>query len=158
MLLKSSFLSIFSPALWVFGSNKTHISCRFSVDSNNYSRHCERIYFPAGQTPRIMLDCHTTTSEVSCTATAAISTGSHAEIMHWDVMPNSQDFSIRLFSTIKQVSSSIMKIIMLHHEDYYAPSRRLLHDHRFSIWNAQCSYVLVMIYLPEIRKESCRTP
>ena len=66
-----------------------------------------------------MLDHHTTTSEVSCTATAAISTGSHAEIMHWDVTPSSQDFSLHLFSTIKQVSSSITKIIMLHHEDYY---------------------------------------
>jgi len=97
-----------------------------------------------------MLDCHTTTSEVICVATTAISTGSHTEIMHGDVLPNSQDFSLHLFSTIKQVSSSIMKIIMLHHKDYY-----MITD---SPCEMQCLYVLVMTYLPEIREESCPTP
>jgi len=58
-----------------------------------------------------MLDRRATTSEVSCAATAAVSTGSHAEIMHWDVPPSSLDFSLRLFSKIKQVFSSITKII-----------------------------------------------
>jgi len=87
------------------------VSKSTSVDSNNYSRRCERIYFPAGQTQRIMLDRRTTTSEVSCAATAAVSTGSHAEIMHWDVPPSSRDFNLRLSSAKKQVSSSITKII-----------------------------------------------
>ena len=61
--------------------------------------------------PTKMLDRRTTTREVSCVATAAISSGSHAEILHWDVPPSSRDFSLRLFSKIKQVSTSITKII-----------------------------------------------
>jgi len=43
------------------------------VDSNNHLRR-ERIYFPVGQTPRLMLAQRTTTSEVSYVATAAVST------------------------------------------------------------------------------------
>jgi len=87
------------------------VSKSTSVDSNNYSSRCERIYFPAGQTSRIMLDRCTTTSKVSCAATAAVSTGSDAEIMHWDVLPSYRDFRLCLFSAMKQVSSSVMKII-----------------------------------------------
>ena len=113
------------------------VSKSTSVDSNNYSRRCERIYFPAGQTPRKMLNRRTTTSEVSCAATAAVSTGSHAEIMHWDV-PRSL-FSLRLFSAMNKS---------------LAPLRRLLHDQRFSIWTVHCLCLLVMTYLPEIREES----
>ena len=67
------FLAIIKATFLAVSQQQKRVSKSTWVDSNNYSRCCERIYFLASQTPRIMLDSRTITSKVSCAATAAVS-------------------------------------------------------------------------------------